>query len=227
MPLVFMYGPDTVQGRMFDRIGPTDVRGGAILSGYALAFNKPNLKDKKEGLPNLSESDGSEAFGVVFDVPAKQIAMLDGFFGGYEQRQVRPKLLGEEGSTVTATAWMARRTAKGLLPSYFSKEATLEGMEENQAPSTFVEAMSSADALPNPIVELMVKFERGFEEEEAKALMQAAGGQIRRRMRTNHEDEVMLLVKLSAERIEAIEADLKKHPKVTLVERNQGGYGIM
>ena len=52
---------------------------GEPVHGYALAFDKPNLKDKREGLPNLRELDGSEAFGVVFDIPAKQLDMLDGF----------------------------------------------------------------------------------------------------------------------------------------------------
>lgn len=150
MPLVFMYGPDTVQGRMFDRIGPSDVRGPAVLEGHVLSFDKPNLKNRKEGLPNLRASEEGEAFGVVFDLPAKQIDMLDGFFGGYEQRRLRPRLLPkapeegeaasseEDGTPVTAVAWVARRTGRGLLPSFANHEATLEGMEENAAPPRFI-----------------------------------------------------------------------------------------
>jgi hypothetical protein len=246
MPLVFMYGPDTLQRRMFDRIGPTDVRGPAVLSGYALAFDKPNLKDKREGLPNLQEAEDAEAFGVVFDIPAKQFDMLDGFFGGYEQRRVRPAVLppepeapeteGIDGTPpqerraptpVTATAWIARRTAKRLRPSAASFEATVEGMEENGAPGRFIEALKELNPLPSDTIELMVQFERGFEESEARTLMEAAGGTIRRRMRTDHEDQVQLLVKLPRDRLEVIEQDLDKHPKVTLVERNEGGYGIL
>lgn len=236
MPLVFMYGPDTVQGRMFDRIGPSEVRGPALLAGVRLAFDKPNMKNPKEGLPNLADDDGGACFGVVFDLPPKQLEMLDGFFGGYEQRKVRPAVLpppNEEGertgepTPVTATAWVARRTGRGLLPSAANKEATLEGMEENGAPEQFVSEVEVMESLPSETVELMVKFERGFEEAEARALMEAADGHIRRRMRTDHEDEVMLLVKLPRARIDAIEADLAQHPKVTLVERNAGGYGIL
>lgn len=235
MPLVFMYGPDTVQGRMFDRVGPTEVRGPAILTGHQLAFDKPNMKNAKEGLPNLKEADEAECFGVVFDVPAKQLELLDGFYGGYEQRRVRPSVMppkdedGErtgESTPVTAIAWVARRTGRRLLASSANVEATLEGMEENEAPARFVTEVESMEALPSDTVELMVKFERGFAESEARALMEAADGKIRRRMGTDHEDEVMLLVKLPRSRIEAIEADLSKHPKVTLIERNSGGYGI-
>lgn len=230
MPLVFMYGPDTVQGKMFDRIGPTEVRGAAVLEGYRLVFDKPNLKNPKEGLPNLREEDGAEAFGVVFEVPEKQLAMLDGFFGGYEQRKLRAGVLpadeGGETTGVTATAWVARRTGRDLLPAYEAIEATLAGMEENGAPARFSEALTDMETLPSENVELMVKFERGFAEDEARTLMEAAGGAIRRRMRTDHDDEVMLLVKLPRARVGAVEKDLGKHPKVTLVERNAGGFGI-
>lgn len=242
MPLVFMYGPDAVQGRMFDRLGPTDVRGPAILSGYRLVFDKPNMKNPKEGLPNLREEDGADAFGVVFELQSKQIEMLDGFFGGYEQQRMRPTLMKvtkpdpddeagvalpppeEGGDNVTAIAWVARRTGKRLVPSFEGMEATLEGLEENGAPERFADALKEVETLPSENVELMVQFERGFAEDDAKTLMSAAGGTIRRRMRTDHEDQVMLLVKIPRNRVDAVETDLGKHPSVTLVERNAGGY---
>lgn len=239
MPLVFMYGPDTVQGRMFDRVGPSDVRGPALLPGFTLVFDKPNLKDKREGLPNLREAPSGEVFGVVFELKPKQLELLDGFFGGYEQRSVRAQVmvLGTTSSTgehqeqptleltpVTATTWIARRTARNLKPSAATVEATAIGMEENGAPTRFLEALKEVEALPSDTIELMVQFERGFAENEARTLMEAAGGRIRRRMRTDHEDEVMLLVKLPRDRVDVVEADLAKHPKVTLVERNSSDY---
>ncbi|MEL6183092.1 MAG: gamma-glutamylcyclotransferase family protein [Myxococcota bacterium] len=236
MPLVFMYGPDTLQGRMFDRIGPSTVRGPAILGGFRLAFDKPNMKDAREGLPNLAEADDGEAFGLVFDLSGKQLEQLDGFFGGYEQRRVRPQILPpppEEGEAakdpepVGAVAWIARRTKRGLQPGFSSFEATAEGLEENGAPERFQTQLKEFEPLPSENVEIMVKFERGMPEDDARTLMGAAGGSIRRRMRTDHEDEVMLLVRIPRDRVEVVERDLGKHPKVTLVERNEGGFGIL
>ena len=234
MPLVFMYGPDTLQGRMFDRIGPSDVRGPAVLEGYQLSFDKPHMKRKREGLANLKESGSGETFGLVFELPAKQVEMLDGFFGGYEQRKVRPTLFNPAdetegtpetlGDRVTATTWVARRTGRNLRPGAAPFQATLQGMYENGAPVRFVEALKELEPLPSETIELMVRFERGFEESEARTLMNAAGGTIRRRMRTDHEDEVMLLVKLPRDRVDVVEQDLDKHPKVTLVERNSEDY---
>lgn len=236
MPLVFMYGPDTLQGRMFDRIGPSGVRGQAILGGYRLAFDKPNMKDDREGLPNLEDVADAETFGLVFELSGKQLEQLDGFFGGYEQRRVRPQIQppppeeGEEAKepeSVGALAWMARRTRRGLRPSSANFEATAEGLEENGAPERFLTELKEFEPLPSENVEIMVKFERGVPEEEARTLMGAAGGSIRRRMRADHEDEVMLLVRIPRTRVEVIERDLGKHPKVTLVERNEGGFGIL
>ena len=237
MPLVFMYGPDTLQGRMFDRVGASDVRGPAILSDFVLMFDKPNMKNKREGLPNLKNEASGEAFGLVFDLSKKQLEILDGFFGGYEQRQLRAELLTPsedneaidqgERTPVTATIWIARRTGRGLRPSHNNFEWTKQGLEESGAPPRFIDALKEFEPLPSETIEIMVKFERGFSEENARTLMGAAGGSIRRRMRTDHEDEVMLLVKLPRDRIDAVESDLKLHPNVTLVERNAGGFGIL
>lgn len=236
MPLVFMYGPDTLQGRMFDRVGPTDVRGRAVLKGYVLVFDKPNLKNRKEGLPNLREASQGEVFGLVFDLSDNAHEMLDGFFGGYEQRRVRASLLPqpaddsdepapeEEPTPIGALTWVARRTGRGLRPSESNFESTMAGLEENGAPPRFLEALKEFEPLPSETVELMVQFERGFPEDDARTLMTAAGGAIRRRMRTDHQDQVMLLVKLPHDRIDVIERDLKKHPQVTLVERNSSDY---
>lgn len=237
MPLVFMYGPDSVQGRMFDRVGPSDVRGPALLPGYQLAFDKPNMKNKAEGLPNLAEADEGEAFGLVFDLADRQVEILDGFFGGYEQRRVRARLLpareeGEENAPSESTpvgtvVWIARRTGRGLKPSHANYEATAAGLEENGAPERFINELKEFEALPSETIELMVKFERGFSEGDARTLMSAAGGTIRRRMRTDHEDEVMLLVKIPRGQAKVVESDLGRHPKVTLVERNAGGFEIL
>ncbi len=224
MPVVFMYGPDTVQGRMFDRVGPTEVLGPAVLPGYALRFDKPNLKNKSEGFPNLHEDGAGEAFGVLFELSAAQVAQLDGFFGGYEQRSVKVQPLGETDAPVVAKTWIARRAAGGLQPSAATVSATAHGMRENDAPERFVSKLKEVEPLPSEKVELMVQFTRGFSEEDARALLALSGGRIRRRMRTDHADQVMLLLELPKERADAVQGDLKAHPQVTLVERNSGDY---
>src|SRR5262245_7068979 len=134
MPLVFTYGPDAVVGRMSDRIVGTRFVGTALLHDHRLAFDKPNVKKKGEGLPNLKQEEGAKVFGLVFDVPANQMELLDGFYGGYGRKAIKISMKGEEKD---ADSWFARRTAPRLKPSKQTIAETKRGLEENAAPRAF------------------------------------------------------------------------------------------
>jgi hypothetical protein len=89
MPLVFVYGPDSLQARIYDRLGASEVLGGALLEGWALIFNKPQLKGP-DGLSNLAEKPGAATFGVLYELTRKQIEILEGYYGGYQRKDHRP-----------------------------------------------------------------------------------------------------------------------------------------
>ena len=146
MPLVFTYGPWTVQGRMYDRIGPTDVIGAGVVHDYKLVFDKPNLKNRQEGLPNIAEAPGGSVFVLVFDLKPKQLETLDGFFGGYEQKSL-PVAIGEPPVTRKAITWVARRTKDGLKPRSELLEMTKTGMEENGAAESFLASVTEYEVL--------------------------------------------------------------------------------
>ena len=146
MPLVFTYGPATLQGRMYDRIGPTDVIGSAVIADMRLAFDKPNMKNREEGLPNIIAAPGASVFGLVFDLKNKQLEMLDGFYGGYEQKSL-PVAIGDPPVMRKAITWVARRTRPGLKPRNETIELTRAGMEENGADQTFIEALNAFEVL--------------------------------------------------------------------------------
>lgn len=146
MPLVFTYGPATVQGRMYDRVGPTDVIGPAILRDMKLVFDKPNMKNPREGLPNIVEAPGESVFGLVFELKSRQFELLDGFFGGYEQRNL-PVEIGEPPVTRKAITWVARRTKPDLKASSDLLAQTKAGMEENGAAASFIEALTGYEVL--------------------------------------------------------------------------------
>ncbi len=146
MPLVFTYGPATVQGRMYDRIGPTDVIGAAVLKDMRLSFDKPNMKNPEEGLPNLTDAAGASVFGVVFELNKKQLELLDGFYGGYEQRSL-PVEIGDPPVSRKAITWVARRTKAGLKPRAELISLTRTGMEENGADPAFIEALKEYEVL--------------------------------------------------------------------------------
>jgi hypothetical protein len=73
--------------------------------------------------------------------------------------------------------------------------------------------------------EIIVKFKHGISEAVARAAVSGAGATVRRRMRTDTPNEVMLLVKVDGE-VGAVEAKLKKYPSVLSTEINSGDYGV-
>lgn len=77
-----------------------------------------------------------------------------------------------------------------------------------------------------PNGELMVTFKRGVSEDIARAAIRGAGAAVRRRMRTDFPNEVMLLVKIDPAKMGELEARLKALPSVSSTELNQGGFGV-
>jgi len=143
MPKVFTYGPDALQGKMFDRIGPTDFLSVAVLSDHELVWNKPYIKDPDQGLPNVVPAEGKSVEGALFELSRKQLEMLDGFFGGYQQEDVRVQT--PDGHKVTATTWTARRTKRGLQPSPSALADATQAAEENAPPPPEASTPSSED----------------------------------------------------------------------------------
>lgn len=147
MAHVFLYGPDTLQGRIYDRIGRSDVIGGATLPGFSLVFNKPNMKAREEGLPNLVEAPDRSVFGVVYDLTPRQLETLDGYFGGYTRRDVEVRLIGRTGETRKAATWFAHRVKPGLKPSKLNLDLTQRGAKENGAPEEFRQELTQIEAI--------------------------------------------------------------------------------
>lgn len=73
------------------------------------------------------------------------------------------------------------------------------------------------------VKELIVKFKSGITEAVARAAVKGAGASVRRRMRTDTPNEVMLLVKFDGD-AKAVEAKFKSYPSVLSTEVNQDGF---
>jgi hypothetical protein len=140
VPKVFLYGPDTSRGRVFDRVGRCEVDGAATLAGHALVFDKPNMKAQGEGLPNLQAGDDASVYGVLFDMSRKQLELLEGYFGGYAPTEVSVTPKGGTGKTA-ATTFIARRRDRKLGPSRANIDLSIRGAEENALPRDFVEVL--------------------------------------------------------------------------------------
>ena len=73
--------------------------------------------------------------------------------------------------------------------------------------------------------ELIVKFIRGVSEDDARSAAEDAGAKVRRRMRADAEDEVMLLLKIDGD-LKKVKAALDQRDDVEHTEINEGGFGI-
>ncbi len=74
--------------------------------------------------------------------------------------------------------------------------------------------------------ELIVKFVRGVSEDDARSTAERAGGTVRRRMRGDHDDEVMLLLKIDGD-VASVKAKLDGRDDVVHTEINEGGFGVL
>ena len=73
--------------------------------------------------------------------------------------------------------------------------------------------------------ELIVKFAAGVSEDDARSAAEEAGAQVRRRMRTDEAEEVMLLLKIDGN-LDKVKAKLEGRDDVEYTEINEGGYGV-
>ncbi|MEL7368094.1 MAG: hypothetical protein AAFN74_04210 [Myxococcota bacterium] len=80
--------------------------------------------------------------------------------------------------------------------------------------------------MANESAELIIQFRRGVDEASAKSAVSALGGAVRRRMRTDHPDQVMLLAKFPADQIRRHAQEAANHPNVERVEVNSDGFEI-
>ena len=74
--------------------------------------------------------------------------------------------------------------------------------------------------------ELIIQFNRGVDESTARQVVNELGGSVRRKMRTDHEDQVMLLTRVPADEVRQKAQQAAGHPQVEMVEVNSGGFSI-
>ena len=75
--------------------------------------------------------------------------------------------------------------------------------------------------------ELIVEFRRGVPEADARAVVEGESGTVRRRMRTDHDDQVTLLIRLATDRAGAAKKALDAHGSVTRTESNGKDFSIL
>ncbi len=80
--------------------------------------------------------------------------------------------------------------------------------------------------MPNETAELIIQFNRGVSDEDARSVVAGIGGTVRRNMRTDHADQVMLLARVPAADVRRLAQEASGHPQVARVEVNSDGFSI-
>ena len=82
----FAFGSNMSNRRMKDRIPSASPLGIGRLKGYKFYCNKKSNDGSGKG--NLLRSDGSDVWGVVFEINKSDLAVLDGYEVGYQRINV-------------------------------------------------------------------------------------------------------------------------------------------
>ena len=87
MELYFAYGSNMSRRRILSRVAAARSLGRARIDGWRLRFDKPGRDGT--GKANLVEEPRAHAWGVVYELPAAEWAVLDRFEPGYRRERLR------------------------------------------------------------------------------------------------------------------------------------------
>ncbi len=80
--------------------------------------------------------------------------------------------------------------------------------------------------MPSDTAELIIEFTRGVSESTARSIVAGLRGTVRRKMGTDHEDQVMLLARVDEREVHRRAQEAANHPQVARVEINSDGFSI-
>jgi gamma-glutamylcyclotransferase len=82
----FAYGSNMLQQRLEERVGRVRRIGTGFLDGYRMKFNCAAIQGRDSmSFANVGRQDGQRAFGVIYELTARQLVILD----EYEQLYYR------------------------------------------------------------------------------------------------------------------------------------------
>lgn len=144
--MVFAYGSNMCSGR-FRAYGMTPRGRGsaAVLDDYRLTFNKPS-KDQS-GKANVSPSTVHQVWGVLYEIDAAELAVLDLREGkGYARHNLTVRRI--DGDTMEAWVYIAARpdTTNPLRPYTWYKRFLVEGAREHALPTAYIAELQAIDA---------------------------------------------------------------------------------
>ena len=149
--LYFSYGSNMSSRRLAARIASTRFVAVARLPGHELRFHKIGRDGSGKCDALMTGASGSLVYGVVFDVPAREKSVLDGYEGlgaGYDEKRVN--LVTREGENLQAVTYYAARIDPALLPFHWYRNHVLAGAREHGLPAGYVARIEALAAIADP-----------------------------------------------------------------------------
>jgi gamma-glutamylcyclotransferase len=142
--LVFAYGSNMRSERMRARVPEAVARGRARLDGHRLVFDKHGRDGSAKA--NLAPDPASAVWGVVWEMAAAELALLDPHEGGYER--VRLSAEADDGSLLEVEVYVSERRTDDPRPFDWYLEHVLHGARTHGLPDDYVAWIEAVVARP-------------------------------------------------------------------------------
>jgi cation transport regulator ChaC len=139
--------------RLKKRVPEAELVGRARVARCSLRFHKRSTDES--GKCNLFKTglESDEAYGVLFEIPESQIALLDeveGLGKGYERAEIQ--VIRPDNEIVDAFAYIATADAidPALAPYDWYRDLVISGARQNELPEPYVQLIEAVGALTDP-----------------------------------------------------------------------------
>ncbi|MBI5769670.1 MAG: gamma-glutamylcyclotransferase [Verrucomicrobia bacterium] len=169
----FAYGSNMLRERLLKRVPGATVIGLASVRGRILRFQKKSSDGSAKCDLATTQCYDDQAWGVLFEIPDAQIAVLDdaeGLGKGYAREPIQVRR--EDGQVVESTAYLATPDAvvPNLQPYEWYRNLVVTGARQNNLPAAYIAALEATPAIPDPLPRRKTRL-------EALEVLAAAGRQ--------------------------------------------------
>lgn len=152
MFLYFAYGSNMLTRRLAaqERAPSARFRSCGFVSGRRLTFSKVSRDGSGKCDAELSDSDDSRVYGVVFEIILKEKAALDkaeGFGSGYECEKINVET---DRGILSAITYIATKKKEVLRPYHWYKALVVAGAVEHKLPDEYIESLRAVESVEDP-----------------------------------------------------------------------------
>lgn len=147
---IFAYGPNMLEHAVQETAPSARSVGMARLKGYEIRWHTISADGSGKCNIAFSRNEEAEVYGIVYEIPAIEKAMLDRVeaLGGYRERQVVVELdgLGPK-MEMAVSVYCAGQVNQRLRPYAWYKDMVVDGARQRGLPDSYVSALVAVEAI--------------------------------------------------------------------------------